>query len=323
MKKDRLGFLKKLILVITDFRTYPFLVKHEKFRNSLLYLIKLTLLISLCLTLYVMINFNNTLNFVVENYNDEIPQFELKDGELTVDEKLSERINNSSYLVINTDYSFDEYSKTKEYASLVKYDEVTIVNKDVISIEYVSADLKINFDEMYFDIDKQGLYEELLRLLNDKSDKIILSITLFIVLFISYFTIVLSKIIMLSLIISIISTFSGIHLNFRNYIKIAIYAYTLPLIFDALATLIVGSGKDYTYYATLMLTYVYIIYAVRAIKLDAFIMLFSGRKNAKHSTSEFEKELQKYNEQVGNDELINKKEDANKENNENDKDKKE
>ena len=51
-----------------------------------------------------------------------------------------------------TDYSFDEYSKTKEYASLVKYDEITIINKDIILIENKSAELKINFDEMYFGI---------------------------------------------------------------------------------------------------------------------------------------------------------------------------
>ena len=125
---------------------------------------------------------------------------------------------------------------------------------------------------------------------------------------IGYFVVVFFNIIFLSFIISIICILTGVHLNFSNYMKIAIYSYTLPLILEVIAICLVGPGKDYTYYATLMLTYVYMIYAVRAIRLDAFIMLFSRRKNSKHSSGEFEEELRKYNEQVGNDEEFEKNE---------------
>ena len=94
---------------------------------------------------------------------------------------------------------------------------------------------------------------------------------------------------------------TGVRLNFKNYIKIAIYAYTLPFIMELISLCLGVSGKDYVYYTSSLLTYIYIIYAVRAIRLDAFIMLFSKKENVKHTSVEFENELKKYNEIVNND----------------------
>ena len=34
MNKEKLTFFKKAFLVVTDFRSYPFLIKHEKFRKG-------------------------------------------------------------------------------------------------------------------------------------------------------------------------------------------------------------------------------------------------------------------------------------------------
>ena len=34
MKKEKMSFFKKMFLVLTDFRSYPFLIKYEKFYKS-------------------------------------------------------------------------------------------------------------------------------------------------------------------------------------------------------------------------------------------------------------------------------------------------
>ena len=79
----------------------------------------------------------------------------------------------------------------------------------------------------------------------------------------------------------------------------------------------VGTIKDYARYTIVMLTYVYAIYAMRAIKLDAFIVMFSGKKNVKHTSSEFEKELEKYKELIGDENEAKEKDDSTEEKNEN------
>ena len=175
MKKEKLGFFKKLFLVVTDFRTYPFLVKHEKFYKSFLYLIKLVLILSLVLTLNIISNFSDVLQVVIENYDEAIPEFELVDNELNVTEKYSKKINNETYFVINTDYTYEEYIKTKEYSALVIYDAKTFVNSDGIVIE-VSDQLPygIAFKDFDYETNKQSLYEDLLKFSNDENYKIYL-----------------------------------------------------------------------------------------------------------------------------------------------------
>lgn len=55
----------------------------------------------------------------------------------------------------------------------------------------------------------------------------------------------------------------------------------------------------------------YLIYAIRAVRLDAFIMMFSKKSDLKHNSNEFENELKKYNEILNTDDTGDKKEDAN------------
>lgn len=301
MKKEKLGFFKKLFLAITDFRTYPFLVKHEKFLKSILYLVTLTLFISLIFSINIFLKFNQTINNIIENYDEKIPEFEFSNGNLVVDSKYNEKIDSESFLVIDTNYTYEEYKETKEYSSLVIYDVVTLVNSDKIMIEIGGEPLyEVSFQNLEYKINKDSLYSEITKK-PEALEYILYLITLYISIFIGYFVAILSKILFLACIILIICFFTGVRLNFKNYIKIAIYAYSLPVIIELLSLCLGVSTKDYVYYTTSLLTYIYIIYAIRAIRLDAFIMMFSNKTNVKHTSIEFENELKKYNEIVNND----------------------
>lgn len=320
MKKEKLGFFKKLYLVITDFRTYPFLVKHEKFFKSILYLIILTFIISIVFTTNLILKFNNMLDEVIENYNDKVPEFELSDGTLKVSEKFSEKINSETYIVINTDYTYDEYIKTKEYGNLVIYDTIAIINSDKIILETPASILNLPFEEVNYEVNKNEFFN-ILKQSRWNLGLLPYVITIYLSVFVGYFSAVFIKILLLAWLISIICFFTGVRLNFKNYIKVAIYAYTLPLIIELISYCLIGTIKNYAYYTNLLLTYVYIIYAIRAIRLDAFILMFSKRNIKKYTTQEFENELNKYNELVKNDKVnveVDKenkeKEDENKEN---------
>lgn len=240
MKKEKLGFFKKLYLVITDFRTYPFLIKSEKFFKSVLYLVTLTFILSAIFSLNLFSKFNKNLTSVTENYEELVPEFELVNGKLDVDAIYNEKLNTESFLVINTDYTYEEYINTKEYSSLVIYDNVTLVNSDKITVNTPYSILKINFDEFKFDMNKDGFYTLLTQ---DLLSYIPYFIILFLSVFCGYFVAAFFKVISLSFIIAIISIFTGVRLNFKNYIKISIYAYSLPLIIEMLAFCIRSKRK--------------------------------------------------------------------------------
>lgn len=305
MKKEKLGFFKKLSMVITDFRTYPFLVKHEKFLKSIVYLVILTLIASLIFTINIAQNLSAALEEISKKYEEIIPEFELKNGELDIYAKYNEKIDNNSFLVVDTDYTYEEYTKTKEYSRLVIYDMIIFVNEDKIVVEIAGeSTYEIIFADFEYQINKERLYNEITKL-PENFDFIPYFITLYLSVFVGYFTAVFLKVLFLGCIVSIMCMFTGVRLNFKNYIKIAIYAYTLPFIMELISLCLGVSGKDYVYYTTSLLTYIYIIYAVRAIRLDAFIMLFSKKENVKHTSIEFENELKKYNEIVNNNTIKN------------------
>ncbi len=303
MKKEKMSFFKKMFLVLTDFRSYPFLIKYEKFYKSFLYLIELVLLVSIILTVNVCEKINNAIVEIIENYDKVIPEFELADGVLDVKSLYNQEIDDNSYLAVDTNYTYEEYKKTNEYSKLVIYDSVILVNKDKITIENLGYPLEgiPTFKEIEMNTDKNGLYEIIKEAYSNTKYKTQAISTIFVSVYFSYFIATFIKILFLALIISFICLPMGVMLNFKNYTKIAIYAYTLPLIIDVIATCLVGFGKDYTYYTTLALTYVYIIYAIRAIRLDAFIMMFSQNVKSKNTPTGFEEELKKYNELINGD----------------------
>ena len=178
-----------------------------------------------------------------------------------------------------------------------------LVNKDKITIENLGYPLEgiPTFKEIEMNTDKNGLYEIIKEAYSNTKYKTQAIFSIFVSVYFSYFIATFIKILFLALIISFICLPMGVMLNFKNYTKIAIYAYTLPLIIDVIATCLVGFGKDYTYYTTLALTYVYIIYAIRAIRLDAFIMMFSQNVKSKNTPTGFEEEIKKYNELINGD----------------------
>ena len=317
-KKEKLGFFKKMFLVMTDFRTYPFLVKHEKFYESFAYLLMLALVISLLLSLNIFMKFNDTLEEVIENYDETIPEFELSETGLNVSKKIGIELKNDVYLLLDTDYTYEEYKTTKEYEKLLKYDTIFFINNDKIITNLNGEPLyEIKFSNFLYSLNKDSLLEELINYSKDPIYKIYLFFSMFISVFVFYFITVVFRVIFVALILSIISIFFGIRLNFLNYIKISIYSYTLPLLIELLTICVVGTIKDYARYTIVMLTYVYAIYAMRAIKLDAFIVMFSGKKNVKHTSSEFEKELEKYKELIGDENEAKEKDDSTEEKNEN------
>ncbi len=292
MKKQKLGFFRKMYLVVTDFRTYPFIVKHEQFRKAFGYLITLVFLLAGVLACHTYLSFQKLISYVSDEYDTLIPEFEYENHQLHMHDSVYRKINANLFVVGDTDYTYQEFQKTPQYEELIAYDVVAFLNQDRFAIE-ANRELvyEIDFMNYPFSLDKNQLKDIVYQLRYDLKTKLTMFVVVYIASFVSYFLTVLSKLLFVTLVVAVMCSFRGIIIDFRNYMKIAIYAYTLPLIVDVVGTCIVGSGKSYVYYAIVLLTYVYIVYAIRAIRLDAFIMMLSKKNTMRQRPFDMDQEF--------------------------------
>ena len=112
-KKEKLNFFEKVFLAITDFRVYPFLLRHEKLSNAILYVITLVLVMSAALTVNLVSKINVVFEELIANYDTIVPEFELENSKLDVHEVISKTLTSKSYLLINTNYSYEQLKSTE------------------------------------------------------------------------------------------------------------------------------------------------------------------------------------------------------------------
>ena len=129
-KKEKLNFFEKVFLAITDFRVYPFLLRNEKIGNAILYVITLVLMMSAILTVNLVSKINVVFEELIANYDVTVPDFELKDSKLDVREVISKALNSKLYLLINTNYSYEQLKNTEDYENLFIYDSSIIITSD-------------------------------------------------------------------------------------------------------------------------------------------------------------------------------------------------
>ena len=279
-KQKRLGFFKKIFLAITDFRVYPYILKTESFWKSFSYFLKLILLVSLIITAYLAGNIFGDMNTFIENYNTTVPEFTLQSGELFIDEIKNVKINDDTILIIDTSKTYDEYEKSIEYSENTRYNARVFVNKDAISYEtYYGGGFRFLLGSISKNFDKSSLYSYIVDLYGNVSNKFIIFFAIYFTTFIGYILSKVFEILIVALASSIICSFFRMKINASNHFKIAFYVVTLPYLIEAISIMCVGAIKEYTVIVTTLLLYIYVFYAIRAIKLDAFLLIVGNAQN--------------------------------------------
>ena len=99
--------------------------------------------------------------------------------------------------------------------------------------------------------------------------------------------------------IYIINIIFRLRLKWQNYIKIAIYVSTLPFLLEMIALIVVGSISESVNFISMLVSCVYIFYALRALKLDSVIVATTGntteeriRNALEHAQQELERQLE-------------------------------
>lgn len=301
MKLGKINFFKRVYLAITDFRMYPYAQK-EKFTIAIGYFIKLLILASFIIGTIVTSNIFKESPNVLNMFEKHMPDFKLTDGKLEVIENVEKEINNDLYLVVNSDCSSKNINElivkeeeTHNYYILVVSD-ATLVG---VRLEDGIHELGRIIYEPTMNITKKQFVEEWGRFNMSAIMKVTMWISTSIAILIGLIIIRMWTIVMYLISAYIINFMFGLRLKLIEYLKIVIYTSTLPIILELIALIIVGFVSETVNFISVLVSSVYIFYALRAIKLDTLILGGNGKtaeeklKNAlSHAQEELEKQLQ-------------------------------
>lgn len=290
----KLDFFARIYLAITDFRLYPFVVQREKFINALAYFVCFILLFSAILSAGVTSRAMNWLNNFTCIYNEKVDDFEVKNGELIVAQNMDfeyEKVR----IYANGDLNFGELNENvfKDSENIV----TVLALKDSISVGNENVGFVITkYKDVNLDINKAETYESLRFALDSWIFKLSLAIIIFCGVFVAYLITKFLNVIGITLMLLFLGYVFGTKYKFKDYMKAAFYVITLPVITELIALIITGTVSDYAYITYYLLVYVYMYYAIRALKLDNIIMatqekIFAMRGNPIEKPENQEKQV--------------------------------
>lgn len=310
----KLDFFARIYLAITDFRLYPFVVQREKFINALAYFVCFILLFSAILSAGVTSRAMNWLNNFTCIYNEKVDDFEVKNGELIVAQNMDfeyEKVR----IYANGDLNFGELNENvfKDSENIV----TVLALKDSISVGNENVGFVITkYKDVNLDINKAETYESLRFALDSWIFKLSLAIIIFCGVFVAYLITKFLNVVGITLMLLFLGYVFGTKYKFKDYMKAAFYVITLPVITELIALIITGTVSDYAYITYYLLVYVYMYYAIRALKLDNIIMatqekIFAMRGNPIEKPENQEKQVsenQEENKSENNENELNKDE---------------
>lgn len=289
----KMGFFQKTRLAITDFRFYPLMLKIDSVPAVIGHFIVFMLILAGIMA----VSFYNLSFDVIDNllaeYDEKIPEFTLVDGILDVETQEVYKVTNDFVIVLDTNYNYDEISSLEEYKAYDIYDNRFYINSDAITYE---ANIEVSgkeqaqmpqklleFNQVSDEFNKETLKQYIFDVKESNYSKIIVFASLFILTFLVYAFSKVFEILLYSIMTSLVATISGIKLHFKNYVKIALYVITLSYILETISVVYLGSISEVAFIVSNLLAYVYILYAIRAVKLDAFILIMNNPNKVKKS----------------------------------------
>ena len=250
-----MGFERKFAYSFFDFASYKeFLV--QGFGKSILYLFLVTLIFSTITNINTITKFNSEISSIQATFIHSAPNFELKNGLLSVDsqEPIYYRHDGEQLIV-------DTSGKTSK-SILDSYSDGIYINSDEITIRQNYSTLKtLKFtDFIEFDLTNKTLQDSLSIL------KIIFPIVLLIFgPILSFLVNLISGFLILGPLSLNISSIMGMKLKYSKACILSFYAMTLPLLLESLLNI---SGIDFPefYIIFYIVTLIYCGLAIKEIK---------------------------------------------------------
>lgn len=272
-EKNKLGFWKRIWLAITDFRFYPF-VQREKASMATKYLMRILLVISLFVTFSFSTRFFTMIDSFMGQY-DEVPNFTFEEGNLTIEQKTYE-LDGENKFVMDTSMTNQEFIQTEVGKEVLYAKGFFVINQD--GILFTSNDMLVaySFQNWKGTFTKDNLWQMMQVIQGDAMVRVAIFFTTWLLAWILYMLLKLGNILILILVAWIFNSIFRMRLKFTNYYRVVVYALTLPLIIETATLLYLGRVPEYATIAYQLLAYVYIFYALRAMKLDLLLLGVSG-----------------------------------------------
>ena len=278
MDKIKLGFFRKLKLAVFNLEKYSQFAL-EKTSESLKYLLKLTLLFSLIISLAITYKTAEFINDSKQRIENELPDFQISNNTLTTVSTEPTVLENSElidYSIIIDSNENIEDSKIEEYKKKIElYNFGVVFLKNEIIVKN-SMTMNNNL-ETYS-------YDDALKLLNDEDNSInkqdllnrinsiepsVLYISLFltfvIYMFTSYFIAILFETLLLFIMGYFTCRLVNLKLKNNQVYNIAIYSLTLPILLNAIYIPVRMITNFNIEYFQIMYTTISVIYLVTSI----------------------------------------------------------
>lgn len=280
------GFFKKLWYSITKFEQYPAMAM-EGFKRALKYLIILTALVTIFVTLGSIIQMKILVEDLAKYIDENIPEFSYVDGNLTMemeDSLIIEGIQEVGIdkIVINTLIETDEQKQQLEKENLVNGTNVFLF-KDEIVLQAQTENSKAmrqsytysNFISSYAD-ENTGNFEKtefVQYLVSDKMYTFYLSYGTSIFLYMLFVNVMIALLDALEIAILglVTATIGRIRMKFSAIYNMAIYSLTLPMILNILY-IVINYFTDFTitYFQVgyITIAYIYLAASIFILKDD-------------------------------------------------------
>lgn len=313
MKVGKVNFFKRVYLAITDFRMYPFIQK-EKLKTAIGYFCKLLLVLTVIMGTFLTNRLYDEIPYVITLCQDNMPDFSIENGILKAEENVQKEWTEDCYLVVKDDAKYTDL-KTITFQEEKEHMYYIVVLSDATTVGIRTEEGILELGTLVYGEDMNFTRTDMVMLLQNWQDFALGRIAIWLVaslsLFLAFLFVRIWTLIMYMISVAIINLVFALKLKWKDYLKIAIYISTLPFILETIAIIVVGGVSQTINFITILISCVYIFYALRALKLDSFIIKGSGvtaEEKIKNALLHAQQELEKQLEEIEKEESKKKKE---------------
>ena len=265
----KLNFFSKIYLAITDFRLYPYIVQKEKFINALAYFVIFIFLISAILSTVMTTKILGWTSDFLNVYGDDISDFSVESGELILEENMNFEFYGVQ-IYADDSLKLDNF-KVESFDNMDCNISILALN-DALAIGSEDFGYVVSKYDGKAVIDKETLYSFLSTTVQNPIARLSFGLAIFCGVFVAYLLTKSLNLLWISLMLLLLGHLFRTKYKYKHYLEVACYVITLPIITEILALTITDSINDYAYITYNLLLYIYMYYAVRALKLDDIIM---------------------------------------------------
>ena len=266
----KLNFFSRVYLAITDFRLYPYVVQKEKFATAFAYFLCFIILVSIILSANATVKVVNWLSDFNEIYDSQVGDFLIKDGRLITNQDMDMEFDG---IKLFSDASKSVSDSYIDASDLNKYKLVFHAYQDGVAVGNSKYGyITIKYTDFNLSLNKAMGFKIINTSLNSTLFKVSLVGIIFCGVFASYFVTRFIMVLFITFMLLFLGMVFRTNYHFKDYMKVAFYVITLPTITEIIALLFVGELNQYASITYYLLSYVYMFYAIRALKLDNIIM---------------------------------------------------